>query len=1075
MKEFIADLHIHSHHSMATSKQLRPEYLDYRARIKGIKVVGTGDFTHPSWLKELKEKLEPAEPGLFKLREEYKMENIVPETPENSVRFMLSAEISNIYKKNGQVRKIHSMLLAPDFDTAERIQQKLSSMNFNITSDGRPILGLDVRDLLEITLNINENNFFIPAHIWTPWFSMFGSKSGFDTMEECFEDLSQHIHVVETGLSTDPPMNWMCSFLDHYTLVSNSDAHSPDKLGRNANLFKTEPAYEAMTDALKTGDPEKFGGTFDMFPQEGKYHYDGHRKCGVRWSPVDTLKHGGICPVCGKKVTVGVTNRVVRLSDREDILQRKNRLPYYSIIPLKEILSEIEGVGEKSKKISRKYEQLIRKAGTEFNILQYLPVEEVKTIGGEVLAEGIRRMRNNEVIIKEGFDGEYGQITVFQPDEIRFRGSQESLFDNSSTFKNPGKRKLINFDLAEYRRLEKMEHLPDQAAEEKQAYHTQKEGPLKGLNPEQTEAATHEEGPAAVLAGPGTGKTRVLTRRMAWLIQEKNIDPSHILAITFTNKAAGEMQERCKKLLMDNPSDSKLNIATFHAFGYNFLKKHHVYLKQDENFTVIDETDKNELIRNHFKISDQEARKYSARFSEIKQSPPEQNTNQGADILQASLDYQNLLGEYNLFDFDDLIYQVVHLTKNHPEIREELRRQYQWILVDEFQDINRMQYRLMQVLAGDKNPNLFVIGDPNQAIYGFRGSSKRFISCFIEDHKEANIYKLHTSYRCSKNILKASGNVLQEEGLQGLSDGVKVRLAPQQTDKSEAEYIARTIEALSGGLRFFSIDSDVTQGEGDEEIESLSDFAILCRTKQQMRTIEKALQDHTIPYQAVTGDEFFNHPLVKDVACILEYAENPGNRYLERKIAKTKLSGQKPNGHLEKLQQLGSIKNKIQYVHNSILAQNYDNKAGEILQRMIALGEQYGNNLGDFVKYLSLGSSNDAFAHQTEKIALMTLHASKGLEFKCVFIAGCEDGLIPYSMFKNQETDREEEKRLLYVGMTRAQSYLYITHARKRFIMGQERTMQRSPFLNRIEKELTEVEKNTYQKKKQDDSQLKLF
>src|SRR6056297_679643 len=380
--DFIAGLHIHSHHSMATSKQLRPEYLDYWARIKGIKVVGTGDFTHPKWLQELQEKLEPAEDGLYKLKEEYKLENIVPETAENSVRFLLTAEISNIYKKNGQVRKIHSVLFAPDFDTVEKIQQKLSSMNFNITSDGRPILGLDVRDLLEITLEMSERNFFIPAHIWTPWFSMFGSKSGFDRMEDCFEDLSDHIYAVETGLSTDPPLNWMCSFLDKYTLLSNSDAHSPEKLGRNANLFKSELNFDSMIEAMKTGDPKKFGGTIDMYPQEGKYHYDGHRKCQVRWSPVETLKHRGICPVCGKKITVGVTNRIVKLSDREYITQKENRLPYYSLIPLKEMVSEIEGVGEKSKKVSKRYEQLINKAGSEFNLLHFQPLDQVREVAG---------------------------------------------------------------------------------------------------------------------------------------------------------------------------------------------------------------------------------------------------------------------------------------------------------------------------------------------------------------------------------------------------------------------------------------------------------------------------------------------------------------------------------------------------------------------------------------------------------------------------------------------------------------------------------------------------------------------
>jgi len=1072
--DFIADLHIHSHFSMATSKQLCPEYLDYWARIKGIKVVGTGDFSHPGWLKELREKLEPAEPGLFKLKEEYKPDNIIPESSENTVRFILTAEISNIYKKNGQVRKIHSVLFAPDFETVEKFQQKLSSMNFNITSDGRPILGLDVRDLLELTLDVNENNFFVPAHIWTPWFSVFGSKSGFNSIEECFEDLSKHIHTVETGLSTDPPLNWMCSFLDRYTLVSNSDAHSPEKLGRNANLFKTEPTYNGIIEAMKTGDPEKFGGTFDMFPQEGKYHYDGHRKCGIRWTPVETLKHGGICPVCGKKITVGVTNRIVRLSDREDILERKNRLPYYSIIPLKEILSEIEGVGEKTKKVTKKYDQLIRKAGSEFNILQYLPVEEVKQIGGDVLAEAIRRMRNNEVIIKEGFDGEYGHITVFQPDEIRHIGTQESLFDSSKTFQNPGKRKLINFDLSEYHRLQQSQETLDQAAEEAPDYQTQQSGPLKGLNTEQSQAASHSKGPAAVLAGPGTGKTRVLTRRITWLIDNKNIDPATILAITFTNKAAEEMRNRCQALLEQDDNASQLNISTFHAFGYNLLKNHSEYLEQDPNFTIIDETDKRQLIKDLFSTSDAQAKQYSRSFTEIKQNPPDKAPGCDEDTQKAFQSYQRRLADFNLFDLDDLIYFPVLLLEDNQELREKIRGQYQWLLVDEFQDINLMQYRLIQLLAGNENPNLFVIGDPNQAIYGFRGSSTRFISRFMEDYRETKVYKLHTSYRCSENILKASGDVLQEEGLQGLSDGVKIKISPQQTDKSEAEYIARTIESLSGGLRFFSMDSDVTQGESDEQIGSLSDFAILCRTKAQMKAIEKALLDHTIPYQLIAEDEFFSKPLVKKMSTLLRYAEDPGNPFMKNKLERLNTSINGLNQAIGEIKGRDKLRDKMQYAYDNLISDS-QNGEEEVFRKLMDLAEHYNNRTNEFIRYLTLGSSPDAYDHQTEKVTVMTLHASKGLEFKCVFIAGCEDGLIPYTFFKNQETDREEEKRLLYVGMTRAKSYLYITHAGKRFIMGQEKTMQRSPFLNRIEKELTEVEKNTYKKKKQDDSQLKLF
>jgi superfamily I DNA/RNA helicase len=384
-----------------------------------------------------------------------------------------------------------------------------------------------------------------------------------------------------------------------------------------------------------------------------------------------------------------------------------------------------------------------------------------------------------------------------------------------------------------------------------------------------------------------------------------------------------------------------------------------------------------------------------------------------------------------------------------------------------------MQYTLLQLLTNrSENPNLFVIGDPNQSIYGFRGSSARFISRFISDYKKTRIYKLSTSYRCSDNILKASGEVIQQDSLQGLSEGVKIKIAPLSTDKSEAEYIARTIEQLSGGLRFFSMDSNITEGQGTEEIESLSDFAILCRTKAQMKTIEKALLDHTIPYQMVAEDEFFSHPAVKAVKNILELSENPQNQYLRERLEKQKVLINAQQQVLEEIKNKTGPEEKIRYILSLI---GEDNRKEEISEKLISISSGFNGNTTDFMKYLSLGSGMDMYEAQTEKVTVMTLHASKGLEFKCVFIAGCENGLIPYSLFKNQETDKEEEQRLLYVGMTRAQSLLYITHARKRFLMGKEREMQKSPFLNRIEKELTEIEKNTYRKKQKDDGQLKLF
>ncbi|MFH1394829.1 MAG: endonuclease Q family protein [Candidatus Omnitrophota bacterium] len=418
--KFICDFHVHSHFSRATSKQLVPEYLDYWARVKGIKVVGTGDFTHPEWVSELKEKLEFAEPGLFKLKKKYK--NTIPALcPEkfDDIRFLLSAEISNIYKKGGTVRKIHSLILAPGFEAVEKVQHKLAQRGANIVSDGRPILGMDVKDLLSLFLDVSGDFVFIPAHIWTPWFSVLGSKSGFNSVRECFEELSDYICAVETGLSTDPSMHWLCSFLDEYTLISNSDAHSPEKLGRNANIFNTELTYGAIVNALKnTGQNRNaFVGTIDLFPQEGKYYYDGHRKCRVCLNPKDTILNNGVCPVCGSNVTIGVKNRVLQLADREDGLKRNNKKPFYSIIPLKEILSEISGTLPASKKVNKLYWEIIKKTGSELELLLEMSISEIEKNSNEVLAEAVQRMRNKKVFLNPGFDGEYGRITLFKTAE----------------------------------------------------------------------------------------------------------------------------------------------------------------------------------------------------------------------------------------------------------------------------------------------------------------------------------------------------------------------------------------------------------------------------------------------------------------------------------------------------------------------------------------------------------------------------------------------------------------------------------------------------------------------------------
>lgn len=413
---FIADLHIHSKYSMATSKECVPEILELWARKKGLDLIATGDFTHPIWRQELKEKLIPAEEGLYTLKPELIQPGMVAGA-SSTTRFVVSGEISSIYKKNGKVRKVHSLILLPGLEEAEKLSRRLEAIG-NIHSDGRPILGLDSRKLLEMTLEVCPEAIFIPAHIWTPHFSVLGAFSDFNSIEECFEDLAPYIHAVETGLSSDPLMNWRLSALDRFTLVSNSDAHSPGNLARECNLFNTALSYSHMAKALEKGNGG-FGGTLEFHPEEGKYHYDGHRSCKVCQTPAQTLAAGGECPVCGGRTTVGVLHRVEKLADREVGFIPPDAPHFETLIPLAEIIAASIGFSSKSLRVKRVYESLLAEVGPELYVLRQAPTENIGCIAGEATAEGIRRLRTGRVTVSPGYDGEYGKVSLLTPEESK--------------------------------------------------------------------------------------------------------------------------------------------------------------------------------------------------------------------------------------------------------------------------------------------------------------------------------------------------------------------------------------------------------------------------------------------------------------------------------------------------------------------------------------------------------------------------------------------------------------------------------------------------------------------------------
>lgn len=427
--KFVGDFHIHSKYSRACSPLMDLENLDRWAQIKGIKVMGTGDFTYPVWIEEIKQKLEPAESGLFRLK-----------GADSQTRFILTTEISCIYTKVDpasakgygvakKVRKVHIIIFAPSIEVVEKINIELNKVG-NIDYDGRPILGLDARDLAKIVFNIDENCLVVPAHAWTPWFSVFGSKSGFDSLEECFEEYTKYIYAVETGLSADPKMFWRISKFDNITLLSNSDSHSAPKIGREANVFDAELSYEGIMGAIKKDGKNKLLHTIEFFPEEGKYHFDGHKDCKISFSPQESKKHKNTCPVCKRPLVIGVLNRVEELADRPEGFIPKNALPFLSLIPLQEIIAESISSSVASKKTMEHYNNLIKNLGNEFKILLDIERKEIEKFSLPEIAEGVSRVREGKVIIEPGYDGVYGKIKIFSNQEksVTKNKKQNKLF-----------------------------------------------------------------------------------------------------------------------------------------------------------------------------------------------------------------------------------------------------------------------------------------------------------------------------------------------------------------------------------------------------------------------------------------------------------------------------------------------------------------------------------------------------------------------------------------------------------------------------------------------------------------------
>ncbi|MDR2485631.1 MAG: UvrD-helicase domain-containing protein [Treponema sp.] len=1098
----IADLHIHSPYSRATSPKLTPPYLERWARIKGLGLLGTGDCTHPVWLKDLREQLDDAEDGLYTLRKPVRdafnaRDEGIPRVPEGGTlpRFALTGEISTIYKKEQKTRKVHHLVLLPDFKSAAAFQTKLERIG-NIVSDGRPILGIDSRDLLALLLDTDERAMLVPAHIWTPWFSALGAKSGFDSIDECYGDLAPFITAIETGLSSNPPMNWALGSLDRFAIISNSDAHSPDKLGREGTVFDLDEALSlpVLLDALRGPGREKRGArlseTIEFFPQEGKYHYDGHRKCGVYLTPEEALAAKGMCPVCHKPLTQGVMSRVLELADRPvdetaaytGPQGETNRRAYCSLIPLKELLGELLETGAGSKKVDAAYMALLEQGG-ELALLRDTPLGDLERarcpgVSGELLARAVARMREGQVGITPGYDGEYGIIRVFPLKERGEAGNQGNgkaeLFAQDGLGHEPSQpltgepRAAPRFD------REPRENIP----------------PVQPFAPDQDqERAIRYDGTCAlIIAGPGAGKTAALAARIAYLIRQ-GTDPAHILALSFTVKAAAELRERIARAA----DPGGITAATFHSLCASILREQHEKQGLPRNFKILNGEERNRVLE-RLAEGTAASNRYRGLGSYIESRKrflllPEESTpgipaalsclagELGMPEMKAEQEelykgYRERLAAEGALDFDDLIAGTVRLFAEHPALLAGYRERFAALFVDEYQDVNFAQYALIRLLApGDKDlgnrQTLWVIGDPNQAIYGFRGSDKRFIDRFPLDYPQAARFHLTRSFRCAGPIIDAAAG-LMDTRLKGTAGTVRLFRSEHPSEKAEAESIARRIARLIGGTSFLAFDSGLlagqSEGGGEPELTGLGECAILLRALNLAPPFVNALQRYGIPF-TLTGEKPW-------------WETEPAGSLL--KLLQDALYHEGPPAFAVNPAAPAQAV-KAAWDHLNRLGKPKASRSGAIQEaadRLLGIAAMYGD-LGSLLDAFAVSDAPGGVDLNRDGVQIITIHGSKGLEFEHVFVPALEEGLLPFTLYDPKpvpEERIEEEKRLLYVAMTRAKTGLYLSCAKKRSFQGRTLENGKSRFLDALETLVPFYqERQRKDRAKKDGLQIQLF
>lgn len=1139
---FIADLHIHSRFSRATSRQLTTHSLAAWAMLKGIHVLGTGDFTHPGWREELRDTLVRDETsGLYRLKDAPALSLALPGLEPDAAAvhppplFLPQAEISSIYKRHGKVRKVHNLVYMPDLESAERLSRRLEGIG-NLASDGRPILGLDSRDLLEMVLEADPRGALVPAHAWTPWFAVFGSKSGFNSMEECFGDLTPHIFALETGLSSDPAMNRLWSHLDRYTLISNSDAHSGANLGREANLFTGPPNYDGIFAALRREEGScAYAGTVEFFPEEGKYHLDGHRACHVVLEPREALALRNICPVCGKPLTIGVLHRVLELADRETPPENLPEPGFVSMIPLPELLGELLGVGAQSRKVAQRYAQLVETLGPELEILRSLPEDDLRR-HWEGLGEGIARMRRGEVIRQSGYDGEYGTVRVFTPQEAaslragKARAALPGLPALHTAARKESPSSPPPHTLLPPRCAHDTTATPqgDAAAPDATAIsETDTEPPPEILaqhsySTEQTFAMTAGPGPVLVMAGPGAGKTHTLLGRIAHL-RNNGVPSQEILVVTFTRRAAEELRQRLRSLGGLTPENDALagpdlpRCDTLHALAWAELQRvggPSLLLSEESARRIFGQSNGDRSVKEIRAAWDALA---LARETCAPLSP----------ALRECLErYRRAKARWRAVDYTDLLELWLERLAGEtaparpasaasapkdllsllsppappsaaavaasPLSEQGTAHPWTHVLVDEVQDLSPLQWAVLLHLlpnatkAEAAGRGFFGIGDPDQAIYGFRGAQPHVREFLAARWPQLQVFSLTRSYRGAPEILACASAVMAGHSACGplrahRQAQARLHLFEAPSATAEARWVAENIAALLGGASHTLADAAALEAAHTRQLPdtllSPGDVAVLVRTRAQMPALRQALEQQGVPCAVPEQEGFWHDPRV---ARILEEAARALGEPAAQKAESQPPAAQGARpfwpptpqavwddgtaGLRAHLITRGAPPADGQPAYDALF---WASTAWKALENLWGAHGTWPAVLAE----AHLLRDVEMVRARAERVQIMTLHAAKGLEFRAVFLPGLEDGLLPLHRQALRKAagvadDAEaipfmageaapdetlaEERRLFYVGLTRAADMLFLSHARQRFWQGATIQLPPSPLLEAV-------------------------